>query len=887
MVVKQLKKLKTYGIYTRLLAVVLTLLMLGACSTKKNTWTRRTYHNITSKYNVYWNGNESLKQGVKTLNTSVEDDYIQVLRVFNYGKKSDAQRIYQSMDRTIQKGSIGVQRHSMKFGNKEYVRWIDDSYLMMGKAHFYKQDYISARRTFDFVASQYSKNDIRHTANLWLAKTYIQLEQYEKAEPMLRAIEAESRKTEMPKEVLTNLELVWADYHIVRENYTTAITHLKRGILDNNDKQLKTRAIFILGQIYEREGNLAAATTQFKTVVKRNPEYKLAFEARINLAKAFDAEQGDSKQIVKILNKMLRDEKNLEFRDRIYYALAEIALKENNEPAAIDFLKKSVAVSTTNKSQQATSALMVAGILFENNDYVPSQAYYDTAVSALPLHYPGYDSINNRALVLQDLVQNLVVVQTQDSLLKLAMMDSTDRMKIIDKIIAQYIEEESQRAEQERVEEQMAMMPGMKPGGGSTMEQSTDWYFYNPNTLSFGYTEFLRKWGRRKLEDNWRISDKQSISFEGDGGMDLTALEEPTTTDSAAANLTQRDRSYYLQDLPLTAEAQEAANLDITEALNNLGFIYMERLKDKPKAIDSYKTLNERYPENEYRLPSWYSLYKLHKDLNKNEIADNYKNRIITEYPDSDYAQVLLDPEFFIKKAKARNESEEFYERTFEAYKAGQYFRVVMNADRAANLYPSDTALLPRFAFLRAVASGRLEVVDSMAVALDRLVKKYPESSVTPLANDILRNINKTYELTVELDFPPEEETKDAKAPPSPYIDNPNAQYMVMLVCNSASVRIDPLKVRLSDFNKREFSIKSLMIKSLVLDNENMLLTVGNFENRAAAVDYFDMLKGSDYVFGGIKKADFTLYPISMSNYPIFYRNKNLDEYKLFWEQLP
>jgi len=887
MVVKRIKKLKNYRNYTRFLVLMLTLLMLGACSTKKNTWTRRTYHNITSKYNVYWNGNESLKQGVKDLNKNVEDDYIQVLRVFNYGKKSDAQRIYQPMDRAIQKGSIGVQRHSMKFGTKEYVRWIDDSYLMMGKAHFFKQDYISARRTFDFVASQYSEIPIRHTANLWLAKTYIQLEQYEKAEPMMRAIEAAARDNEMPKEVLQNLELVWADYYLVRENYEAAVTHLKRGILDNNDKQLKTRAMFILGQIYERQGNLAAATKQFKAVIKRNPEYKLAFEARINMAKAFDANQGDSKQIVKILNKMLRDEKNEEFRDRIYYALAEIALKENDEEAAIDFLRKSVAVSTTNKSQQATSALMVAGILFENNDYVPSQAYYDTAVSALPREYPGYDSINNRAVVLQDLVQNLVIVQTQDSLLKLATMDSTDRTRIIDEIIAQYIEEEKQRAEQERMEEQMAMMPGMKPqGGGNTMEQSTEWYFYNPNTLSYGYTEFLRKWGRRKLEDNWRISDKQSMSFDGGGGMEVAETEENALSDSAAAQLTQRDRAYYLQDLPLTEEAQQQANIDITEAFNNLGFIYMERLKDKPKAVDAYQTLNERYPKNEYELPSWYSLYKLHTALNETEIAENYKNRIISGYPDSDYAQVLLDPDFFIKKAQARNESEEFYERTYEAYKAGQYFRVVMNADRAANLYPSDTALLPRFAFLRAIASGRLEVVDSMAVALDRLVKKYPESSVAPLANDILRNINKTYELTVELEMPAEIETDSTAAAPSPYIDKADAQYMVMLVCNSASVRIDPLKVRLSDFNKSDFSVRSLMIKSLVLDNENTLLTVGNFENRAAAVDYFEVLQSSDYVLGGIKKADYSVYPISLTNYPIFYRNKNVDEYKRFWDQL-
>lgn len=869
--------------FLKLIIIAFVFLGLGACSTKKNTWTRRVYHNITSKYNVYWNGNESLKEGVKTLNEQSKDDYLRVLRVYNYGTKNDAQRIYQPMDRAIQKGSIGVQRHSMKFGNKEYVRWIDDSYLMMGKAHFYKQDYISARRTFDFVSSQYSDNDIKFTADLWLAKTYIQLEQYEKAEPMLRALDAASREREMPAEVRRNLELVWADYYIDRENYDEAVIHLKRGIFNSNDKQLKTRAMFILGQIYERQGDLAAATEQFKTVIKRNPDYTLAFEARINLAKAFDANQGDSKQILKILNKMLRDEKNEEYQDRIYYALAEIALKENRHEDAIELLQKSVAVSTVNKSQQATSALLVAGLLFDRLKYVPAQAYYDTAVSALPLDYPGYDSINNRAGVLQELVENLVIVQTQDSLLRLATMDSVSRNKIIDGIIADYIEEEKRLKEEERLEEQMALLPGTREPQ-NTLEQSTDWYFYNPNTLSFGYTEFLRKWGRRKLEDNWRISDKQSISFD-EGGMELTADSETATADSAAASLTPRDRTYYLADLPLTEEQQASANNNIAEALNNLGFIYMESLNDIPEAINAYTSLNTRYPENEYRLPSLYALYKLHIAKQEAEAAENYKLTIIQDYPDSDYAQVLLDPDYFVKKATAQGESAAFYERTYDAYKAGQYFRVVMNADRATQLYPNDTALLPRFAFLRAVASGRLEVVDTMAVALDKLIKTYPQSSVTPLAQDILRNIGKTYELSVEVEIP-EDDTVTIASPESPYIVNTQSQYMVMLVCKTAKIRIDPLKVRLSDFNQREFSIQSLMIKNLVLDKDYSLITVGNFANRDAAIDYFEVLTQSDYVLGGMNKADYSTYPISLTNYPIFYRNKNIDEYASFWNSI-
>lgn len=866
-----------------LMPILAFLLLTTACSTKKNTWTRRTYHNITSKYNVYWNGNESLKQGKADLRKNVLDDYSKVLRVYNYGKKSNAQQIYQAMDRAIQKGSIGVQRHSMKFGNKEYVRWIDDSYLMMGKAHFLKQDYISAKRTFDFVASQYNDNEIAQTANLWLARTYIQLEQFEKAGPLLSALEARSRDREMPREVSRELDMVLADFYIANKKFDQALPYLRRGILATNDRLLKTRAMFIMGQIYQRDGELSKALEQFNSVIKRNPPYEMAFEARLNLAKAYDSSQGDSKQIVKVLMKMLKDEKNEDYKDKIYYALAEVALKDNDEPLAIDYLKKSVAFSTNNKTQQATSALKLAGILFSKNQYVPAEAYYDTAVSALPNDYPGYDSITNRAGVLKDLVKNLVIVQTQDSLLRLATMDSVSRNQVIDRIISDYVAEEQRKKEEERLQEQMAMMPGQKQQG-NTMETSSEWYFYNPNTLSFGYTEFLRKWGRRRLEDNWRISDKQSLKL-ADEALDLTATNESEAADTLAVEMDPRQRAYYLQDLPLTEEKQVAANQEIEEALNNLGYIYMERLSDNPKSIESYLSLNDRYPENEYRLQSWYALYKLFLLTGDAEQAAFYKNLIITTFPDSDYAQVLLDPDYFIKKAAQQSESAAFYERTYEAYQSGQYFRVKLNADRARSLYASDTALMPRFEFLRAVAAGRLEVIDSMAVNLDYLIKKWPQSGVTPLASSILRDINKTYDLQMDVPPDPNADSTAAAEKPSPYTMNQAAPHMVMIVCKTEKLRVDPLKVRLSDFNQRDFSGTKLMIKSLILDNERTLITVGNFDNLDAAKDYYSFVMGSEYVFGGISRNDYWLYPISIANYPVFYKDKDIDLYDKFWQK--
>ncbi len=866
--------------------VTFAAMLITGCSVKKNTWSRRAYHNVTSHYNVYWNGKESLKTGVTELRKIVVDDYSKVLLVNNLGKKSDAQKQNSHNDRAIQKASITVQRHSMVFGGKEKVKWIKDSYLLMAKAHFYKQDYTSARRTFDFVNKQYSDSDISFTSQMWLAMTYVQLKQSEKAEPIFQSLLAKSKEIEMPAEVRRNLPFAYADYLMKAEKYDKAISYLKQGLLDNNDRFLKTRAMFALAQIYKKQNDLPRALELYKQVIKRNPPYELAFEARINLATAYDASMGDSKQIVKVLNKMLRDEKNKDFKDKIYYALAEIAIKDDDEPLAIDFLKKSVAATVNDKNQQTTSALKLAAILFDNNEYVISQAYYDTAVRALPKDYPGYDSIKNKAEVLSDLVINLTTVQLQDSLLRLANLDSVERNKIIGKLVADFVENERKQAEAEANDLRNNNMPMRDAGSSATTGSmpSAEWYFYNPNTLSFGFTEFAKKWGRRKLEDNWRISDKQSISASESEGFLANEEEKNINGDSVSIALTPRDPAYYLQDIPLTDEQQENSLNSIMEALNNLGYIYKEQLKDYPRSKEAYLTLNERFPENNYRLQSMYALYKMYGEENDTEKADYYKSMIIDIYPDSDYAMVLIDPEFFVKKAALQNESTAFYEQTLDAYNAEEFYRVMLNADRARKLYANDTMLMPRFEFLRAIAAGRLQTIDSLALGLSNITKKYPNSPVASKSLDILRNVNKEYDLNMDLPEPAGE-TAVEKEEEFPFIFEPETAHLVMIVTSGKSVRTDPLKVRISDFNDRSYSLNNLTIKSLVLDNDRSLVTIGNFDNLEMADDYYNAILSSDYVFGSINRNDVEVYPISLTNYPVFYRNKDSKQYLRFWEK--
>ncbi|HSG68716.1 MAG TPA: tetratricopeptide repeat protein, partial [Bacteroidales bacterium] len=727
---------KAYRFLGLALLLVLVFVMVS-CSTKKNSFTRRWYHNLTSHYNVYWNGKEAMIKAEEDLDEAIKDSYNMILPMSNYGDETAAKSVTPLLDRAIEKGSKTILKHSMVFGGKEYVRWIDDAYLLIGKAYFYKQDYFSARRSFSFIMREYENNPIKYNAMLWLARTYIEMEQFEKSEPLLNLVWSDIREEkDVPALVYEELPIVFADHYLKQQNYDYAIDYLYDVIAGTAKKDIKTRARFILAQIFQEEGDLEEASRLYAEVIKRNPKYEMAFQAKINMARAYQADNGDSRTIIKYLTKMLRDDKNEEFQDQIYFALAEVAYKDGQDSLRVDYLRLSVARSVTNNYQKSTSALMLADIYFEKPEYELSQAYYDTAVNYLPEDYPNYEEIRNKADKLSSLVTNIQIVIREDSLQRLSFMSESSRNKVIDKIIQDLRDEERRQREAEQFAQSMAAY-GQDRNTSFSMGQpigGAKWYFYNTNTLSNGYNEFVRKWGTRKLEDLWRLKNKKVTTIaENPLQEQLDSLAEAGDTLAMLA-LDPHNREYYLKDIPFTEEDLAESNQAIETALYNLGLIYAEGLENYPKSIESYEDLIERYPDSENKLRVFYQLYRLYLKVQNNEMAEFYRNLIINDYPDSDYARIILDPDYYKNISAKESELTQLYTRTYQAYDRGQYFTVISNADNALRNYGDTAELIPKFMYLRAVSIGKVDVVDSLAVALKDLIKRFPNSEVKPMA---------------------------------------------------------------------------------------------------------------------------------------------------------
>ena len=865
----------------------------SSCSTKKNTLVRRTYHNITAHYNVYWNGMDNMRQGLKEYQAGLKDNYAVVLPVYNYGDKAGTSKISQFADIAIKKASKAINKHSMVFNRKEYVRWIDDSYMLIGKSYFYKQDYPMARRTFEFVIKTYNDNEIKYEAMLWQARSNIQIGDFNRAEPMLDMLQSKISKGDAPLKYETDLNLAYAQFFILQKNYDGAIPYLNRAMELDPTSAMRTRCSFILGQIHQRNGELNEASRLYAYVIKHAKSYEMEFNSKINLAQCYDAQSGDREFIVKKLTKMLKDDKNKDYQDQIYYALAHIAMKDADSVMAIDYYKKSVSTSTTNNYQKAISSLELADIFFEVRDYTVAQAYYDSTMQFLPKDYVGYKELAIRTATLTDLVKNLQVIQRQDSLQKLASMPEAQRIKVIDGIIAKLIADEykKQLEEQQLRESQMLLGPGMGQGQDQLQGGSKEgrWYFYNPTAMSNGFSNFMRKWGRRKLEDNWFLTDKTVANFSNE------VLPSDTLTGSESDTIqggkkgvpkakNPKERAFYLPDIPLTKEMVQASNDMIIEAYYQAGFIFVEGLGDFGNGTETFETLLERFPDNKYKIQSAYKLCQLYAQLQNQPKSDQYKNQILTLYPESDYAKLLVNPNYYKEINARQSEASKLYNDTYKAFSNQQYYMVINNADIARAKFKADSALMPKFDYLRAMALGKIEVVDSLVSAMNQVIRDYPNSSVKPMAENVLAFLGTQ---------------KDEKGQPVVtdttvirdnterlYVFDPDAVHFYVLVVNDEFIDVNALKVKLTDYNAKYHDLENLMVNSLLLDNGRQMITVNNFETSKTAMEYFNGVLMSKYIFTKLENTGaYFNFVISVENYPIFYKNKDIPQYLRFFEK--
>lgn len=865
-------------------SLLLIIILLG-CSTKKTGWAHRTFHNMNAHYNAYFNANELVTKAIENYEEGIVDDYTMLLPVFYYTTEEGAQTVMSDMDVAIEKCEKVINRHSIEKRGEEYVKWIDDAYLLIGKANFHKREFTQAKKFFDFVSKKYKKEESRYDAMLWLARVLIEEEDYDKAERVLNLAENDN---DLPEELLPEIRMIYADMYIRQKNYPLALPELRLATQTVKGKDTRIRLTYLLGQIYAKEGEYHNASMAFKEVIDMHPDYRTLFYAKIQRALAYNTDFGGPEEVRKELFKMLADEKYVEFRDQIYFALAVMEQNEGDIPETIDYLNQSIKASVNNDNQKGLSFLKLGEIYFSKQNYITSQAYYDSCITYLNPNYTDYDQIVLLANNLKDLVEQIVIIQEEDSLQMVAKMDEDARGKFIAELIQNKMEEEERARREAEIAENIANnaanaqnSPTVSP---ITTGANNKWYFYNAIAMTKGKSEFTRIWGSRKNEDNWRRSDKASVApveydemttDTGDFSNDFIVDSEG---DTIKVSNDWQDPSYWLKDLPLTDSALTASDDRLIEAYYKLSIIYKEQMLDLPKSIETLDTLNYRFTPHKYQVDTYYRLYRMWEELGKSALADEYKQKILDEFPDSDFAKIIRDPEYFSHQENKNAVAEAFYEKTYGYYNRGFYSQTIISCDEGITLY-SQTYLLPKFKLLRALAVGKEQGKEQFIIELQKLSNEYNGEEVGTKADELLAAIA-AIEKGEEVEEVEEEEEEE-----SPYTFEPNTKHNFVVLLPTTKGNTQVLKTNIADYNLQNYRSSGLKSRNLVLKQDTQMVAIQSFNDAKLALDYKSNFDNNTGKLSYINQNNFPRFIISYNNYAVFYQRKDLEEYMKFFNK--
>ncbi|MBA4322010.1 MAG: hypothetical protein C0408_04265 [Odoribacter sp.] len=871
----------------KFLLILGSLTILTGCSVERNTGTTRFYQGLTSRYNIYFNGNESFKKGVAKVNARYRDDYSELLKIFEYSDPSTPSICSADMERAIQKASKVISLKSITakpetkgnalpdvkgeefLSRKEYNDWVDDCYLLMGKARLYTFDFEQAKSTLGYVISSSVDNKIINESTIWLAKIYNETGNYNESFRILNEL---NLSKDFTKDLLELYYTTLSDLFIKQKRYPEVFEPLGKALEYITGKRNKYRLTYLAAQLYEKTGDVKKATSMYREVVNMNPPYEVEFNARINLAGVFDVNSGNPDYIKRELEKMLRDSKNKEFEDQIYFALGNLAKREGKEIEAIEYFKKSAALSTQNPNQKGKSFLALAQYYYNKMDYMNSGKYYDSTIYFLDQKFPDYQQIKAKSQSLNALVLHLTLIQKEDSLQRVAKMTEPARNALIAEIIGKVKMDEadtkpgtdhSDRFNMGQYYENQRRFEG-------NISQEGKWYFYNQSAMTFGRTEFRRRWGDRKLEDNWRRLNKSRIITGPVSGNqeDIGQVEK----DTLATTNDNKTPQFYLRNLPMTDSSVAISNERIANSYLEAGKIYNEKISDKPRAIESFESLLNRYPGSELEPEALYYSYLVCKEEN-NSKSESYRQRLLAKYADNEFARIISDPNYYLKKLEDLKKAEKLYHEAYNTYISEDFTGTVALCDNALKLYPKHE-LAPKFLLLRAYCIARTSDERIFKEELNKLIKLWPGQPETLKALEIIAFLNeKVPELKVE------EERQIAS---EIYVADSTSQHVFALVIMNASFNINQVIFDVISFNIDNYTNNNYRTEGALIDNNYLMITVSGFADIATAMDYYNSFLSGKVVRNpsGSKMISFI---IGMKNLETLGKDKNPERYRLFF----
>jgi len=691
---------------------------LYSCNSQKETAASRNMQNLTAQYNILYNAKEIVNESERNIQSAYTDDYDRIISVFKEPNENSSQGELSKLDQAILKSNTIANEKSQS-------KYVDDAYFLIGKSNHLKSNFFNAVEFFDYVYLNYPKEKkIKQAALAWKTRSLIASDRLEEA---YNTIDSALKYISIEKRSVADIYAIRAQLHIYAQEDVQAISMLEKAIGSRTNKENKIRWTYLLAQLQQVSGQDEAAYLNFKKVLKSNSAFEMAFNANLSSITLKNKLTKDPKSRSKQITALLKDSKNSDFHDQIYFQIANSFAEEGNIEAAIENYNNAISKSTKNVIQKGLAYLKLAEIYFKESDYIKSKAYYDSTLVTLPEIYPGYVQIKKKADNIELLADRLSTIAKEDTLQMLAKLPEAERNAKIKTLV-----------EQEEIKALAKINSAASDSTNSKADANNrgniKFYFYNPIALKQGIVDFKKTWGTRKLEDNWRRSEKSAADISNALAMKQETSDDPFLALNKPASSINTDSltKVYKESIPLSVEMRKESNEKIGAAMYDIGTYYREVASDTLEAITTYEQLLRRFPEDPNKLPVYYNLYRLYKYSNP-QLSDKYKNILLDQFPESPFAKIIIDPDYNQKNDEKEVAFNKFYNDVFDLYTSKKYSDVLKLIEDQTSIL-GDKKMPAQLAYLNSLALGHLQKLDKLEESFKTIVEINPEDQlIVPL----------------------------------------------------------------------------------------------------------------------------------------------------------
>jgi hypothetical protein len=756
---------------------------------KKFTIPRRFMQNTVSHYNYFFNADKKINQVIERARMANDDNYVNLLPYYSYSLDNTFSQ-KNELDSVILKATAGILLHDLRSD------WVDNLYLLIGQAYFFRKDFDSAAMTFQFInynlyprkkksddqlivgtnrnafddeisiASKesrslkdkiFSRPPSRNDALIWQIRTWIEMDEYSDAAGLINLLKNDKN---LPSRLEPALEEVEGYWFYKQQMYDSAIIHIEKGLPNSIDNDDKARREYLLAQLYEAKDVQDTARNYYDLAIKHTTNPLMDIYA--NLSKAKMLKTGDPDEIKSAINRLVSMSRKYKFepyKDVVFYSAAELAMDIPDTTAALFYYKKSNSLNEKNISIKNKSFLAIAEISYLQKDYKSAYAYYDS-IQTNDTTLLNLASIQERKNALAQIVKHLDIISREDSLQLIAQLSEKDRNDFIKKLSKKLKKERGLGDE----DEDMTADPFFNKGNlqadiFANNETTGEWYFYNSSLKSKGYNEFKRIWGKRQNVDNWRrLSGNEVVNATNQGrlqpvGNRLDEARRPGVGNDPMANRVavnelqrslpesnmpqsgiQEDVSVeaLLANIPLTKSALDSSNSAISASLFQLGKNYQNLLEDYRAAIGSYETSLQRFPDSLYDGELYMNLSYCYRKLGELAKADHYKDLLLKKFESSKYASFILNPDKF-NPARKDSATEKRYGEIYDLFIEGKFNQALREKTLSDSIY-GNSYWSPQLLYIESVYYIRQKDDSTAIIKLNDIMNQYPGSAMAEKA---------------------------------------------------------------------------------------------------------------------------------------------------------